>query len=244
MKRALLALALAGALPCAHGQELPASVELLGRVGGRTALISLYAAKRPDGGWRISGEYVMLPSLQRRFVAGERSMQLGVTFLREGSTQIMYARAPTATLQGTWTAGLLKGTRYGPGGQERERFEFSDRFASLEGYGAEVRCEVAEGPYGARLAYSVAGGKLKSLEWRSKSAAGDWACALSALDQRPMRGGLRFAAGTRCAVTLRDLGDFVRVTAEDCAEFCAPGGALEALLVDRRGGCQLFRPKG
>jgi hypothetical protein len=239
-----MALALACALSGAAAQDLPASSELVGHVGGRTALISLYAAPRPDGGWRVTGEYVVLPTLQRRFVEGERSKQLGVIFLKEGNTPIMYGRAPTATLQGVWTGGVLKGTRYGPGGQERERFDFSEGFPPMDDYGAEVRCEVSEGSHSAALAYSVAGGRLKRLDWRSKGPAGSQACALSGLEQRPMRGGLRFAAGKHCAVTLRELGEFVRVTAEDCGEFCAPGGVLEALLVDRRGGCLVFRPKG
>ena len=46
-----------------------------------------------------------------------------------------------------------------------------------------------------------------------------------------------------CALPiLRDLGDYVRVLTEDCAEFCGSQGYLEPVLVDRRGGCQLLRP--
>ena len=44
-------------------------------------------------------------------------------------------------------------------------------------------------------------------------------------------------------MTLRDLGDFVRVAAEDCAAMCGSQGYLEPVLVDRRGNCQLLRPQ-
>jgi len=65
---------------------------------------------------------------------------------------------------------------------------------------------------------------------------------LAGLEQRPQDGGLRFAAG-RCSVTLRNLGDYVRVTAENCAAMCGSQGYLEPLLIDRRGNCQLLRPR-
>ena len=67
--------------------------------------------------------------MQQRFLEGERSKQLGVTFLKEGNTPILYGRPATATLQGTWSGGVFKGARYGPGGQERERFEFSENLS-------------------------------------------------------------------------------------------------------------------
>jgi hypothetical protein len=115
----------------------------------------------------------------------------------------------------------------------------------MDAYSANLRCEVAEGRYAATLALSVENGRLKSLDWRSKVAPGEHSCALHGLEQRPeggeLRGGLRFAAG-RCNVILRDLGEFVRVTAEDCAEMCGSQAYLEPLLVDRRGSCQLIRP--
>jgi hypothetical protein len=44
-------------------------------------------------------------------------------------------------------------------------------------------------------------------------------------------------------VTLRDLGDFVRVVADGCAESCGSQGYLEPVLVDRRGHCSLLRPQ-
>ena len=94
--------------------------------------------------------------------------------------------------------------------------------------------------YASTLALSVENGKLKTLEWRSKVA--DQPCAVSGLEQHPHNGGLRFAAG-RCSVVLRDLGEFTRVTAEDCAAMCGPQAYLEPLFVDRRGNCQLLRPQ-
>jgi hypothetical protein len=220
--------------------------ELLGNLGGRAALLQLYASPQPDGSARITGEYLVLPTMQRRFLEGERSKQLGVTFLNEGNTPILYGRPPLATLQGTWTGGVFKGGRYGPGGQPRERFEFRDAFPSMDGYSANLRCEVSEGRYAATLALGVDNGKLKNLDWRSKVAPGDHPCAISGLEQQPlggkMRGGLRFASGS-CSVLLRDLGgEFVRVTAEDCAAMCGSQGYLEPMLIDRRGNCQLLRP--
>ena len=238
--RPLLAALLLAALP-AVAQDAGESRELLGQVGGRAALLNLYVTPRADGSARLNGEYVILPTLQQRFLEGERSKQLGVTFLKEGNSAILYGRPETATLQGTWSAGVLKGARYAPGGQERERFEFSETFPSLEAYGANVRCETAEGRYAATLAYSIEQGRLKNLEWRSKVAPAGHTCALTGLKQQAYGGGLRFSAG-RCKVTLRDLGEYVRVVAEDCADQCGSLGYLEPVLVDRGGACHLLRP--
>jgi len=184
-----------------HSQEQTETRELLGQLGGRAALIHLYATGQPDGSARVTGEYLLLPTLQQRFLEGERSKQLGVTFLREGASPILYGRPVTATLQGTWSGGVFKGARYGPGGQQRERFEFSENFPSMDGYGAAVRCETAQGRYASTLAYAVEGGRLKSFEWRSTVSPGEHPCNLSGLEQRPedgqMQGGLRFGQGWR-----------------------------------------------
>jgi hypothetical protein len=230
----------------AFAQDKSETREFIGQFGGRSALMHLYTTPQPDGSVRVTGEYIVLPMMQQRFLEGERSKQLGVTFLKEGTSPILYGRPPTATLQGIWTGGTFKGGRYGPGGQERERFEFSDAFPSMEAYSANLHCEVAEGRYASKLALSVENGKLKSLDWRSKVAPSEQPCTLVNLEQRPdnggLRGGLRFSAG-RCSVTMRDLGEFVRVTAEDCAAMCGSQAYLEPLLVDRRGNCQLLRPQ-
>lgn len=226
-------------------QEQTEARELLGQLGGRVALIHLYSTSQPDGAARVTGEYVILPTLQRRFLEGERSKQLGVTFLREGNSAILYGRPQTATLQGTWSGGVFKGARYGPGGQLREQFEFNETFPAMDAYSAAVRCETAEGRYSATLAYAIESGRLKSIEWRSKVSPGEHSCNLAGLEQRPedgqMRGGLRFTSG-RCSVTLRDLGESVRVAAEGCNSMCGSQGYLEPVLVDRRGNCQLLRP--
>ena len=126
-------------------QEQSETRELIGQLGGRAALIHLYATDRPDGSARVTGQYLLLPTLQQRFLEGERSKQLGVTFLKEGTTPILYGRPATATLQGTWSGGVFKGGRYGPAGQQREQFEFSESFPPMDGYSAAVRCETSEG---------------------------------------------------------------------------------------------------
>ena len=240
MKRfaVVLLLAAAPALAQTAGEQR----ELIGSIGGRSALLSLYVTPRADGSARLNGEYLILPTQQQRFVEGERSRQLGVTFLKEGNSPILYGRPGTASLQGTWSGGVLKGTRYGPGGQERERFEFAEQFPAMEGYSAQVRCENAADRYSATLAYAVEQGKLKSMEWRSQIAPAGQGCAVSGFAQQAYSGGLQFAAG-RCKVTLRDLGDYVRVTAEDCAEYCGSQAYLEPVLVDRGGACELLRPR-
>lgn len=240
MKR-IAALLLVAAAP-ALAQDAGELRELLGQIGGRAALMSLYVTPRADGSARLSGEYLILPTMQQRFVEGERSRELGVTFLKEGNSPILYGRPGTASLQGTWSGATLRGTRYAPGGQERERFEFGEQFPAMEGYSAQLRCESAAGRYSATLAYAVEQGKLKSLEWRSQVAPAGHSCALAELTQQAFSGGLRFAAG-RCKVTLRDLGDYVRVAAEDCAEHCGSQAYLEPVLVDRSGACQLLRPQ-
>lgn len=230
----------------AFAQEQSETRELLGQLGGRAALIHLYTTTQPDGSARVTGEYIVLPTLQQRFLEGERSKQLGITFLKEGNTPILYGRPETATLQGTWSGGLFKGARYAPGGQLRENFEFSETFASMDGYGAKVRCEMADARYASTLAYAVESGKLKSFEWRSTVSPGGHSCGVSGLEQRPdnggLRGGLLFTAG-RCSVSMRDLGEYVRIVAEDCAAMCGSQAYLEPVLVDRRGNCQILRPQ-
>ena len=226
----------------AFSQETTEARELIGNLGGRAALIHLYATDQPDGAARVTGEYVILPTLQQRFLEGERSKQLGITFLKEGTTPILYGRPETATLQGTWSGGVFKGARYGAGGQLREQFEFSENFAPMDGYSANVRCEMSEGRYASTLAYAIESGKLKNIEWRSQVSPGDHPCNVAGLEQRPYNGGLRFAAG-RCSVTLRDLGEVVRIATENCAQMCGSQGYLEPVLIDRRGNCQLLRPQ-
>jgi len=216
--------------------------EMIGHVGGRAALANMYATERPDGSARVTGDYLLLPTMQQRFLEGDRSKQLGVTVLNEGSSPIFYGRPPMGTLQGTWSGGIFKGARFGPGGQERERFEFSETFPSMDGYSASPRCEVSEDRYASTLAYAIENGKLKGLEWRSRVMPADHPCNVAGLKQQAFSGGLRFASG-RCTVTMRDLGEYVRVTAENCAEMCGSQGYLEPVLVDKRGGCQLIRPQ-
>jgi hypothetical protein len=213
--------------------------ELIGKVGTRSAYLVLHSSERPDGSRQVAGEYVILATLARRFVEGERSPQLGVTVLKEGITPILFGRPPIGELRGTWRDGVYKGTRVGPLGQVREEFEFSEEFSSMEGYSANVRCEAKEGRYQSKLNYAVKGGKLARFEWRSVEPGGQ-ACTVSASEQQPLRGGLRFASG-KCLVTLRDLGEFVMVSAEDCAARCDAEAHVEPLLVDRRGNCELLR---
>jgi hypothetical protein len=220
--------------------------ELIGHVGGRVAVLNLYATEQPDGSARLTGDYLLLPTLQQRFLEGERSKQLGVTVLREGNSPILYGRPAMGTLQGTWSGGVFKGGRFGPGGQERERFEFGESFPPMDGYSATQRCEMSEGRYSATLAYTIENGRLKGFEWRSRAAPADHPCNVAGLrqpaDNGQLKGGLRFSSG-QCAVTMRDLGDYVRVVADNCAEMCGSQGYLEPVLVDRRGNCQLLRPQ-
>lgn len=252
MKRALVSLWLAlGALWA--GEPAAETAELIGQLGNRDTLLVLHTARRADGGWRVTGEYVVLSTMTRRFLEGERSPELGVTTLREGVTPILFGRPPTASFQGTWRDGAFRGTRYGPGGQERERFDFSESFAAMNRYSASVRCEADAEPYRSTLAYEFEDGRLKpgSFAWRSRRAPGGHGCSVDAndaIEQSNLAGGLRLlvgaagAEGARCSITLRDLGGAVRVTAEHCAAQCGSQGYLEPVLVERRGACQLFRP--
>ena len=230
----LLALPFA-ALP----QDKSESREMIGKVGTRSALLVLHAAERADGSWQVAGEYVILPTLARRFVEGERSPELGVTILKEGTTPILFGRPGIGELRGTWRDGVFKGTRYGPGGQKREDFEFSDDFPAMANYSANVRCEAKEGRYQSRLSLAVDQGKLKNLEWRAVEPGGQ-TCSVVAHAQEPLAGGLRFLAGS-CRITLRDLGDFVALSARNCDALCGAEAYLAPLLFDRRGNCELLR---
>jgi hypothetical protein len=223
-------------------QEKTESRELVGHIGSRDALLVLHATQRPDAGWQLAGEYLLLPTMTRRFLEGERSPQMGVTTLKEGSTAILFGRPASGEMRGTWSAGAFRGTRYGPGGQERERFEFSEEFRPMDAYSAAVRCEAGDERYASSLHYSVEAGRLKAFEWTSKLAPSGHTCALGNLAQQPFTGGLRLASGN-CSVTLREVGEHVKVAAEGCAQLCGSAAYLESLLVDRRGHCRLLRPE-
>jgi hypothetical protein len=224
-------------------EERAETKELTGNLGGRKALLMLYSLQRADGGWRMTGEYVMLPTLARRYLEGERGPELGVTTLKEGMSPILFGHPATAELRGTLRDGVFKGTRYGPGGQERESFEFTEEFPSMGRYTASVSCEAGDARYAAKLAYEVEAGKARSLEWTSRVAPGAHECSVKAMNQEPMSGGVRFASG-RCSATLREVGDYVKVEAQGCSAACGSGAYLEPMLVDRRGNCQLLRPEG
>ena len=223
-------------------EEKVQTEEMIGRFGGRSALLYLHSRQRADGSWQMTGEYIVLPTLVRRYLDGERGPELGITTLKEGTSPILFGHPATGELQGVLREGTFKGTRYGPGGQERERFEFTDGFPSMEGYDASVHCDVGDERYASRLDYQVEKGRLKSFEWRSKVGSNKQSCRLRAERQEPLKGGLKFVAGT-CAVTLRDLGECVKVAPEGCAAQCASEAYLEPVLVDRRGRCMLLRPE-
>ena len=57
--------------------------ELVGQIGSRAALLVLHASRTDQGAWQMAGEYMVLPTLQRRFLEGESSPEIGVTTLRE-----------------------------------------------------------------------------------------------------------------------------------------------------------------
>jgi hypothetical protein len=224
------------------GQDRTESREMIGHVGSRGALLVLHATQMPDGGWQMAGEYLILPTLVRRYLEGERGPELGATTLKEGTSAILFGRPPSGELRGTLRDGVFKGTRFGPGGQERERFEFTENFPAMDGYSAKVRCDAGDERYASTLEYAVDAGKLKALEWRSRVAASGHQCVVRAGGQQPIKGGLRVVAGN-CAITLRDLGEQVKVSAENCASLCGSEGYLETLLVDKRGHCRLLRPE-
>lgn len=218
------------------------TLELGGQLGSRPALLVLHASRIPEGEWQIAGEYIVLTTLQRRFLEGEASPQIRVTSLREGTSPILFGRSPTGELRGTWKGTSFRGTRYAPGGQERERFEFSEDFPSLEKYSANVRCDAGDGQYSSTLNLAVDAGKLRSLDWRSKLATSGHVCAIAGAEQQPMEGGLRFAAG-KCSLTLREIGEYIWLAAANCADQCGSQAYLEPLVIDRRGYCRLLRPE-
>lgn len=254
MKRLVVTLAFiaaAGSAPAATAQESFDSRELVGQLGSRRVLVVLNTTRQPDGSIRVNGEYLVLPTMQRFFLEGDRSPKLGVTTLREGSTPIFFGRPVTATLQGTWRNGAFKGNRLGPGGQLRERFEFSESFPDMSAHAAAVSCESGDAGYNAHLEYAIEAGKLKpgSFVWRTRQEPTGHTCVIGpqAVEQAAVDGGLRFVIGgakrAPCTVTLRDTGDGVRVAADDCGAYCGSSAYFESLLVDSRGRCQLMRPQ-
>jgi hypothetical protein len=240
--RFAIAVLLACLATAAPAQEETETREFVGQVGSRSALLVLHSRRVSDGSWRLAGEYVLLGTLTRRYLDGEASPEIGVTTLREGNTPILFGRPPSAELRGSLRPGFFRGMRYGPAGQERERFDFSEEFPAMTDYSATVRCEAGDGRYASSLAYGVEAGKLKSLEWRARVEPSGHSCNLAGAEQHPYKGGLLFVAG-RCNVTLRDLGEYVRVSAENCTEQCGSQAYFEPLLVDKRGNCRLMRPE-
>lgn len=226
----------------AFSEERAGTRELAGALGSRDVLVVLHSVQRADGSWRITGEYILLPTLQRRFLQGERGPELGVTTLKEGISAILFGHDATGELRGTWRGRVFKGTRYGPGGQERERFQFNEAFPSMARYDASVRCRAEDGRYSSTLDLSADAGKVARLEWRSRLAPGEHSCQLSGLRQQPFEGGLLLAAGA-CTVTLREVGDLVKIAAQGCSEQCGSQAHLEPVLIDRRGNCRLLRPE-
>lgn len=226
----------------ALAQDKAETREMVGQMGSRDALLVLHATQRSDGGWRMAGEYVLLPTLVRRYLEGERGPELGVTTLKEGTSAILFGRPATGELRGLLRDKAFKGTRYGPNGQERERFSFTEEFPSLGDYSAQVSCEVKQARYSSELAYSVRSGTLQSFEWRSQLAPQGHGCSVRAARQQPFEGGLKALEGP-CVVTFRDLGDYIKVAAENCAQLCGTQAYLEPLLVDRSGRCRLLEPE-
>ena len=218
------------------------TLELGGQLGSRPTLLVLHASRIPDGEWQIAGEYIVLTTLQRRFLEGAASPTIRVTTLREGTSPILFGRSPSGELVGSWKGTTFRGARYAPGGQERERFEFNEEFPSLEKYSASVKCEAEDARYSSTLNLAVEAGKLQSMEWRSKLAGSGHTCSLANLQQEPSKLGLRFTAG-KCAVTLREIGEYIWLAAENCTEQCGSQAYLEPVVIDRRGYCRLLRPE-
>jgi len=218
------------------------TLELGGQLGSRPALLVLHASRIPEGEWQIAGEYIVLTTLQRRFLEGEASPQIRVTSLREGTSPILFGRSPTGELRGTWKGSTFRGTRYAPGGQERERFEFNEEFPSLEKYSANLHCDAGDGQYSSTLNLAVDTGKLRSIDWRSKLGASGHVCTIAGAEQQPMQGGLRFAAG-QCVITLREIGEYLWLAAGNCTEQCGSQAYLEPMVIDRRGYCRIVRPE-
>jgi len=230
----------------------PGVNELIGEIGNRAALLSVYRTQAPDGSWRITGEYLVLDTLQRRFLDGEGSPNLSVTTLKEGTTPILYGHLPTATLRGVWRDGVFEGMRYGPGGQMRERFKFGATFPSMADYSAAVQCGASEGKTSTALAFVIKMGRLRpgSLSWTSRDAASGDVCVLGGAGVRQVahESGLRFkidasvAGGRDCTISVHDLGETVRVSSKGCSAVCGARARLEPILVDRAGRCRLLRP--
>ena len=252
---AVVALGAMGGLGARPARADAGAHELLGELGTRAALLTVYRSQSPRGGWRITGEYLLLDTFDRRFLEGEGGTELGVTTLKEGNTPIMFGHSPMATLQGIWGDGVFEGTRYGPSGQLRERFKFSATFPSMANYSAAVQCTAREGETSAALAFVIKTGELRagSLSWTSRDAASGHVCVLggTAVRQVAHAGSLRFKIGARaarstqgpdCTINVDNLGDAVRVSAAGCSAYCGAQARIEPIVVDGEDKCRLLRP--
>ena len=105
-----------------------------------------------------------------------------------------------------------------------------------------MACAATEGRYRSTLGFAVQAGRVSEFSWESRTAPGGHVCAVSGAKQQSAKGGIALAAG-HCRITLREVGEYVKVAAEDCAELCGSQAYLEPVLVDRRGHCRLLRPE-
>ena len=105
----------------------------------------------------------------------------------------------------------------------------------------EIRASIEETRR--ELSYSVGDlqSKLRQVtDWRSKLAPSGHVCTVTNAEQRPWKGGLRFVSG-HCSIALREVGDYLWLTADGCTEQCGSQAYLEPMVIDRRGYCRVLR---
>ena len=140
--------------PAGFAQEKTETRELVGQLGNRSALLD--PARRrsaEDGGWQLTGEYIVLPTLQRRFLEGERSPQIGVTTL-QGGHHADPLRPPADRRAARHLARRrVQGHALRPG-RAGARALRVQRGIPVDGrlQRAAVRCEAGDGRYAAALA--------------------------------------------------------------------------------------------
>jgi len=206
------------------------------QIGSRSALMVLHARSAPTAAGSSAGIRASSPCAP--FFVRVKEAPSSVTTLKEGNTAILYGR-PAPASGAAPARRRVQGHAPRAGGQERERFDFSEEFAPLDGYSASVRCDAGDDRYASSLSYSMEEGKLKGFEWRARVAPKRPQLHARRILSRNRSSGLQLASGA-CSVTLREVGEFFASPRETVWPQCSSQAYLEPLLVDRRGRCQLL----
>ena len=134
-------------------QEANETRELIGQLGGRAALLNLYATRQPDGAARVTGDYLVLPT-HAAALPGGRAQQAARRHRPQGRQR---RRSSTAgrrrrPCRAPGRAACSRACATAPAGRSASASNSAKRFPRWTPTARSVRCEVSEGRYASTLA--------------------------------------------------------------------------------------------